>query len=108
MVDEWIRTSSFSGLSTNQVARARELDRAQILARRLCSLLHLWACGRPVSMAAPQSDISLHDLMVMAKYVTKAPSQRPSVSTHTPRFWAATLCNRRGGRLQLREETGVG
>ena len=108
MVDEWMRISNISGLATEQVAGARELDRAQTLARRLCSLLHLWASGHPAPMAPRQSGISLHDLMAMAQCTTKALAQRPSVTLFTSRLEAPALCNRRGMRLQLREETGVG
>jgi hypothetical protein len=108
MADEWMRTSSLSGFATEQVARAREFDRAQTLARHFCSLLHLWGSGRPVSMAPPQSGISLHNLMTLARRAATAPSPFPSVSTLTPRFGASMLCKRRAVGLQLREETGVG
>ena len=108
MVDEWMRTSNSFGLATEQVAEARELERAQKLARRLCSLLHLWASGRPLPMAPRQSGISLHDLMTMAQCTTKVLAQRPSGTLFTSRLETPALCNQRGMRLQLREETGVG
>lgn len=108
MTDEWMRTSSRSRLATDQVARARRLDGAHILARRLCSLLYLWSCGRPASLAPAQSDVSLRDLMAMARHTSKALTQAPSQATLISRYRIDAPRSRRVTRLHLREETGVG
>lgn len=108
MADEWMRTSSLSRLATDQAAGARQLDGAPILARSLCSLLYLWSCGRPASLAPAQSDVSLRDLMTMARHTSKALTKTPSQATQISRYRIDAPRSRCVTRLHLREETGVG